>query len=263
MIARPKSSVGTRGRTAPRPRATVVLQGRGGLVLGEVVGPFAMKWKLARTPLPAAVVGRAATSGRLQVRGDTVTAITTQARAGSSCSPGVEAEDETCGRGSLRSSEVMRNPEMTKKTCRVARRAPRRPRMRRCRPRCSGCVSGFAFQGLPPSSRVPRAMRSSWARRASTRSNSNERFGARSGQNRRSPARSCTTRCPCGGVHRTPVSKMSSHCVRSRSGWRSTISKRSRHTPKRCWHAASRTLPSPSWKRSCWTTRCAPTHTRP
>ena len=77
------------------------------------------------------------------------------------------------------------------------------------------------------------------------------------------PRAACTTRCPCGGVRRTPGSRMSSRCVRSRSGWRSSISKRSRHTPKRCWPAVSRTAPSRSWTRSCWSTRCAPRHRRP
>ena len=77
------------------------------------------------------------------------------------------------------------------------------------------------------------------------------------------PRAACTTRCPCGGVRRTPGSRMSRRCGPSRSGWRSSISKRSRRTPKRCWPAVSRTAPSRSWTRSCWSTRCAPTRKRP
>ncbi len=136
-------------------------------------------------------------------------------------------------------------------------------RTRRCRPRCSGCASGWAFAVLPPLRRAPRAMRSSWARRPSTRSSSSEPFALRSGQKRRSPARSCVTRCPSGGAHRTPVSRMSTRCVRNRLGWRRSISKRSMHTRKRCWPVGCRGAPSRSWTRSCRSTRCAPMHKRP
>ncbi len=56
------------------------------------------------------------------------------------------------------------------------------------------------------------------------------------------PLAACTTRWPVAGRAVRRGSRMSSRCVRSRSGWRNSTSKRSRLTPQRCWPAVSRTV---------------------